>query len=250
MRIDPWIIRSLVVKNLKLKYKQSILGFLWSLITPLVFLVIFNFVFSLAFMNIENYSLYVIIGLIFWQFFSNATNQTIQSFITHGGIIKTINIPIHYFPLSCLISELVSLAISIIPFTVLMFFFGLKLSWHFVLLIPATFIFALASYGLGIFLGLLNVYLRDVSILWNTINPALFYLSPIAYDESIIPPQYLVYIKANPLYHFFNVFRDILYHNTNPDLSSWITISVIAILLYSLGILSINKLEKGVISNI
>ena len=250
MTSDFRIIRSLVARDLKLKYKQSILGFLWSLITPLVFLAIFNFVFSMAFMNIENYSLYVIIGLVFWQFFSNATNQTIQSFISHGGIIKTINIPIYNFPLSSIISELVALAISIIPFTILMFFFGLKLSWHFVLLIPATFLFAMAAYGLGVFLGLLNVYLRDVSILWNTINPALFYLSPIAYDDSIIPEHYMVYIKANPLYHYFGVFRDILYSNTVPELSSWIAISLISVVLYLMGKLALIKLEKGLISNI
>ena len=250
MTSDLRIIRSLVVRDLKLKYKQSILGFLWSLITPLVFLAIFNFVFSLAFMNIENYSLYVIIGLVFWQFFSNASNQTIQSFIAHGGIIKTISVPIYLFPLSATISELVALAISIIPFTILMFFFGLKLSWHFILLIPATFLFAMASYGLGVFLGLLNVYLRDVSILWNTINPALFYLSPIAYDDSIIPEQYLIYIQANPLYHYFGLFRDILYSNSVPSMERWLVVGAISVVLYAMGMWAIHKLEKGVISNI
>jgi len=220
------------------------------MITPLVFLAIFNFVFSMAFMTIENYSLFVITGLIFWQFFSNATNQTIQCFIANGGIIKTINIPIHHFPTSAIVTEIVSLLISFIPFTGLMFFFGLELSWHFVLLIPAVFLFAIASYGLGVFLGILNVFLRDISILWTTINPALFYLSPIAFNDSIVPANYLPIIKANPLYHFFKVFRDILYDNTAPDLHSWLVISAIAVVLFAMGQLAIYKLEKGLISNI
>ena len=132
-----------------------------------------------------------------------------------------------------------------------MFFFGLELTWHFVLLIPAVFLFALASYGLGVFLGVLNVFLRDIShILWNTINPALFYLSPIAFNDSIIPANYLPIIKMNPLYHYFKVFRDILYENRIPDLDSWLLISAISIGLFILGQLATHKMEKGIISNI
>lgn len=250
MRSHWSIIRNLVAKNLKLKYKQSVLGFLWSMITPLVFLIIFNFVFSQAFLTIENYSLYVLTGLIFWQFFSNATNTTIQSFITSSSIIKTINIPIHLFPLSSIGTEIVALLISLLPFWGLMYFFGLQFSWHFILLIPSIYLFALMCYGLSVFLGVLNVYLRDVSILWNTVNPALFYLTPIAYDDSIIPEKYLIVLKMNPLYHFFKVFRDILYENSVPSLKSWIIISVIAFGAWGLGKLTLWKLEKGIISNI
>lgn len=250
MKTDPWIIRSLVAKDFKLKYKQSVLGVLWSMITPLVFLLIFNFVFSKAFMSIENYSLFVLTGLIFWQFFSNATNQTIQSFIRSGNIIKTINIPIHHFPLAAVATEVVGLLISLVPFSVLMFFFGLKLSWHFVLLIPLVYLFAVFAYGLGLFLGVLNIFLRDVSILWNTINPALFYLSPIAYTDSIVPEKYLIVIKMNPLYHFFKAFRDILYSNTAPEATTWFIITGLALTTYAMGRYVLVKLEKGIISNL
>ena len=244
------IAKNLVAKNLKLKYKQSILGFLWSLITPLVFLAIFNFVFSGAFPTIENYSLYVITGLVFWQFFSNATNTTIQSFIANSSIIKTINVPLFLYPLSATLTEVVALLISFIPFWGLMFFFGMKFSWHFILLIPAIFFFALMAYGISVFLGVLNVYLRDVSILWNTINPALFYLTPIAYNDAIIPKEYLFYLKLNPLYHYFRVFRNILYENVNPDIKSWAIIAFLGVFCWALGKITLKKLEKGIISNI
>lgn len=243
-------ISHLIKKNLKLKYKQSILGFLWSLITPLVYLVIFNFVFSQAFMGIENYSLYVLIGLVFWQFFSNATNQTIQSFVANGGIIKTLNVPINVFPIASVGTEVVSLLLTFIPFLALMIFFGLIFSWHFVLLVPAIVLFGLASYGLGTLLGVLNVYLRDVSILWSTINPALFYLTPIAYDDSIVPESYLPYIKANPLYHYFDLFRDILYRNQAPAIDDWLVTTGITLATLLLGLCVLKVLEKGIVSNI
>ncbi|MCH2216306.1 MAG: ABC transporter permease [Flavobacteriales bacterium] len=244
------VARNIVIKELKLKYKQSLLGFLWSMITPLVFLAIFNFVFSTAFMDIENYSLYVLTGLIFWQFFANATNQTIQSFIRNSNIIKTINIPIFLYPVSSILTEIVGLVISLVPFWVLMYFFGLEFSWHFVLLIPSIALFSMFSYGLSVFLGVLNVYLRDVSILWNTLNPALFYLTPIAYDDSIIPANYLIYLKLNPLYHFFRIFRDILYDNQVPDVRSCVIIISITIIVWGLGKFTFSRLEKGIISNI
>ena len=244
------IVKSIVIKQLKLKYKQSMLGFLWSLITPLAFLMIFNFVFSTAFKTIDNYSLYVLTGLIFWQFFSNATNQTIQCFLQNASIIKTINIPIELFPISAITTELIGLVISFIPFTFVMIFFGFHLSWHVLLVIPTVFLFSVTAYGLGVLLGVLNVYLRDISILWTTLNPALFYLTPIAYDTTIIPSKYLYLLQFNPLYHFFDVFRSILYRNELPSVRSMVIISVIALVSYLISKLTFLKLEKGIISNI
>lgn len=244
------IVRNLAVKNLKLKYKQSFLGVLWSLLTPLAFLTIFHFVFSKVFVTIENYSLYALTGLIFWQFFSNACNQSIQSFIQNASIIKTINVPIGLFPLSAVVTEIAALGFSFIPFTILMYFFGLNFSWHFVLLFPAIILFAGMAYGIGVFLGVLNVYLRDVGILWNTLNPALFYLTPIAYDPSILPEKFLFFIKLNPLYHFMVVFRDILYKNSVSTFENWLTIIAISAFFFGLSRLTILKLEKGIISNI
>jgi ABC-type polysaccharide/polyol phosphate export permease len=250
MKQNISIVRNLVIKQLKLKYKQSALGFLWSLLTPLAFLLIINFVFSQAFLTIKNYPLYVLTGLIFWQFFSNATNQSIQSFIHNASIIKTINVKIELFPIAAVCAEVVALLFSFIPFLTLMYFFGLSFSWHFLLLIPALIIFSTFAYSLGIILGILNVFLRDVSILWNTLNPALFYLSPIAYNISIIPKNYLFFLKLNPLFHFFDVFRAILYQNSFPSTESWLIILSLTIGLYFISKLVVYKLEKGIISTI
>lgn len=243
------LIYHLTVKNLKLKYKQTVLGFLWSLLTPLFFLMIFNFVFGHAFQTIERYPLYVLTGLIFWQFFSNASNQAIQSFLQNSGIIKTINIPLRTFPMAAVVTEFISLLLSLIPFTILMLFFGLKISWHSLLIFPILALFVWTIYNFGSILGLLNVYMRDVGILWNTISPALFYLTPIAYDPSIIPEKYQVFIQLNPLYHFFDSFHAILYNNQLPQLKSVLIMSAIGLVTWILKLLIQPRLEKGVISN-
>ncbi len=243
------ILRNLVVRNLKLKYKNSFLGYLWSLITPLVFLIIFNFVFGMAFDFIENYSLYVLTGLVFWIFFTNSTNEIIASLFRNASIIKSISIPIEIFPLSSLITEFVNLLLTFVAFIILMLFFGFHFSWETILIIPVIVIFSLFILGFSTMLSVLNIYFRDVSILWNTINPALFYLTPIAFTLEIIPVKYHWILKMNPLYHFFKGARDILYSNKVPSLSCWIYMIILASVSMLLGYMTLRKLRRGLISN-
>ena len=243
------ILRNLVIRNLKLEYKNSFLGYLWSLITPLVFLIIFNFVFGLAFDFIENYSLYVLTGLVFWLFFTNSTNEIIGSLFRNSSIIKSISIPLEIYPLSSLITEFVNLILTFVAFIVLMLFFGFQFSWETILIIPVILIFSLFILGFSTMLSVLNIYFRDVSILWNTINPALFYLTPIAYTLEIVPEKFHWILKLNPLYFFFEGGRDILYSNSVPSLNCWIYMIILASTSMLLGYLTLKKLRRGLISN-
>lgn len=243
------VLRNLVVRNLKLKYKNSFLGYLWSLITPLVFLIIFNFVFGMAFDFIPNYSLYVLTGLVFWIYFANASNEIIASLLRNSSIIKSIHIPLEIFPLSSLITEFINLLLTFIAFIVLMLFFGFQFSWETILILPVMVIFSLFILGFSTMLSVLNIYFRDVSILWNTINPALFYLTPIAFTLDIIPVKYHWILKMNPLYHFFKGGRDILYNNSVPGLNCWIYMIILTTISIFFGYITLKKLQKGLISN-
>lgn len=241
---------NLAKRNIKLKYKNSILGFLWSFLTPLVYLTIFYFVFSTAFASVENYALYVLTGLVYWQFFSNTTNEIIMSFISNSGIIKTINVPVIAFPFSALISELGSLFLTFLPFLTLMYYLGYNPGLAFFAIIPVTILLAFFSLGLALFLGTLNVYLRDISILWNTLNPALFYLTPIAYTVDLIPEKFHWILKLNPLWYYFEGVRASLYSNTWPVLETWIYMILISAFTFLLGWFTFKKLQPGIISNV
>jgi len=243
------ILRNLVIRNLKLKYKNSFLGYLWSLITPLVYLVIFNFVFGMAFDFIENYSLYVLTGLVFWIFFANSSNEIIASLLRNSSIIKAIHIPLEIYPLSSLITEFINLLLTFVAFIVLMLFFGFQFSWETILILPVIVIFSLFILGFSTMLSVLNIYFRDVSILWNTINPALFYMTPIAFTLDIIPVQYHWILKMNPLYFFFKAGRDILYNNSVPGLNTWLYMLILTSTSLFLGYITLKKLQKGLISN-
>lgn len=241
-----WI---LSLKNLKLRYKNSILGFMWSIITPLLYLAIFTFIFSNAFPDIDNYPLYALTGLIFWNFFSSASSTTIVSVIESRGILKSIKVDTIALPMAEVLTSLINLLFSFIPFGILMFLFDANLGFETLLIIPALLLFALFTLGIGIFICAFNVYFRDVGFLYTSLIPALFYFTPIAYTTSLIPQKFLFLIQINPIYHFMIVFREILYYNNFPSTMQWLVITTLSITFFFIGYRTFKWLEKGFISN-
>lgn len=245
-----YILLFLIYKNLQLKYKHSVLGFFWSLLHPFLYLLIFLAIFSAAFPAIENYPLYVLSGLIFWIYFSNATSQLSIVFIKNAHLIKSFNISKTMYPITELGSELVSFLLGLIPFMILMYFLGLKMSLNIFYIIPVILLFSIFTFSVGLILGSLNVFLRDIGILWNTINPALFYLSPIAYSFKIVPEQFKFIVKYNPLYHFLELVRNVLYSGQAPDphyVGRCLLITSVASLL---AFFIYRKTRNGFISNL
>lgn len=244
------LVVTIALKNIKVKYKNSVLGFVWSMLHPLAYLIIFVFVFSNAFGGIDRYPLYALVGLVFWTYFNNSMNQLINSIINNGSIIKTIALPNILFPLSATFAEFVTMLLSLVPFFGLMVFFGLKISWTTLLLIPAIGVYALFTFGIGTFLGTFNVFFRDVGILWNTLAPALFYFTPIAYSPDKIPEKYLFFVKLNPLYHYMTLMRDILFYNQVPSLTTVSITCLLAVVISVLGVFVFNRYKRGFVSNL
>ncbi|MBK7182835.1 MAG: ABC transporter permease [Bacteroidetes bacterium] len=110
--------------------------------------------------------------------------------------------------------------------------------------------FTVFCFSVGLILGSLNVYFRDVGILWNTLNPALFYLSPIAYSIDIIPVEYQFYFKLNPIYHFLIVIRNVLYDGTFPSFNSLMYCIVITLTALLFALFIYKKTRNGFISNL
>lgn len=245
-----YLIFFLVYKNLQLKYKHSLLGFVWSFLHPLFYLLIFNFVFSKAFSQIEHYSLFVISGLIFWIYFSGSCNQLSQTFIRNSHLIKSLNVKKLLYPVSEQGTELVSFLAGFVLFVGLMIYLGLSINASILFIIPIIALFSVFTFSVGLILGALNVFFRDIGILWNTLNPALFYLSPIAYSLDIIPQQYVFYFKLNPLYHFFYIIRNVLYEGTAPSYIHCVYCLVITGITFAIAMLVYRNTRNGFISNL
>jgi len=233
-------------KNLKIRYKNSIFGFLWTLINPLFLLLIFIFVFKHVVSNIDNYPLYVTSGLILWTFFVSSSNQIINKILESKSILKSINVPPIIFPLSALMSNLVNLLLSLIPFTAVMVFNGFRPDWNTLFFIPAIILFTIFTFGISMTLCCLNVYFRDVEMFWGTITPALFYATPVVYR---VPPEMEKAMLFNPFAHYMNLFHTILYDGNIPDSKSWLVCTGIAFFFILFSLFVYRKLKNGFISN-
>lgn len=236
-------------KNIKVKYKNSFFGFFWSLLNPLIFLLIFSYIFGQAFQHIENYKLFALSGLVVWSLFPVASSQVISSLVENAGILKSLNVPSVLFPASALVSSVINFAITLVPFSILMFFFGWRPGIEAFLMIPVIVLFAAFIGGLSLLLCSLNIYYRDVGLLWNTFLPAVFYFTPIAYPVNLIPENIRWVMKLNPVYHFIHPFREIVYNGTLPVWKAWGYMFTLALVSIAAGLYIYRKLQKGFISN-
>lgn len=182
------LLRELVVTDFKLRYQGSVLGYTWSLLKPLFLFAIMYVVFGMLIRlgSIEHYSVYLLLGIVLWTFFSEATNQGMQSIVSRGDLLRKINFPKYIIVLSTTISALINLFLNLIIVGVLMVINGVEvgpLAPLAVVYIVEIYLFAL---GLAFFLSALNVKYRDTSHIWEIIMQAAFYATPIIYPLSVV----------------------------------------------------------------
>ena len=181
------LLRELVVTDFKLRYQGSVLGYAWSLLKPLFLFAIMYVVFGVLIRlgTIEHYAVYLLLGIVLWTFFSEATNQGLGSIIGRGDLLRKISFPKYIIVLSTTISALINLTLNLVIVGALMVFNGVDL--HFSALLFPLYIIELyiLALGLAFFLSALNVKYRDTSHIWEIIMQAAFYATPIIYPLSI-----------------------------------------------------------------
>lgn len=237
-------------RNVILRYKHSVVGFLWGFIKPLIYLLIFIVIFSSQFSSVNNYVLYATSGILFWFFFSNIVSQGVQSIIQSSGIIKSVNVSPILFPLAEVLTELFNLLLALLVYFVVMHWFGIQYTFQLLWILPILFIFSIFSFSIALILAALNVYFRDIGILWNTIQPAIFYLTPIAYTEELIPPRFSYVIKLNPIYYYIKLFRYPLYESKAPDFHIFGICSIISLVTLMISLFIFNRLKNQFITAI
>lgn len=219
------------------------------MLNPLLFLLILMLVFS-KINHIENLGLYALSGLVFWNFISASILQVLTSFIDNASILKSINLHPFSFPLSAIVAALINLALTLVPFFILMFFLGYQLNFSLLAVIPLLLITAIFILGIGMALGTLNVFFRDIQLLWTTIIPAFFYFTPIAYTPDLLPESTRYLLKLNPFYYFIESYHDIFYRSVVPNSFNLMVCTLLALFTFLLGYTLFKKYRKGFISNI
>lgn len=237
------LLKQLVVRDVKLKYRRSYLGYLWSILNPLMLMMVQVIVFSNLFrFDTPNYPLYLISGQIIFNFMVEATNMSVWSITGNASLLKKTYVPKYIFTVSKVGSSLVNLIFSLGALLLVMIItdaeFTLKLLF-FPVIILQVLVFSL---GLGLFLAAATVFFRDIQYLWGVFVSMWMYLTPLFYPINIIPEEYQnLYKSANPMYWYIEQFRDIVLYAKFPQFDSIIMGTGLAFLVLILGAGYFNK---------
>lgn len=238
------LIIELTKKEIKIKYKNSYLGYLWSLANPLLMAVIFYFVFQvITKMQMENYALFLVTGLFIWTWLANTIQMSAMLFVGNAPLIKKVLFPRSFLAIALVISEGFNFFFSIPVIVGFMIYYNLFPSLIWLIGIPLMFLItAIFIYGMSLLIGSLNLFFRDMERIINLFMTVLFYGTPVLYPVSMIPEGVKNMLYWNPFSSFVISWRDIMLDNTlNVE---FISLSVVyAIIAYILGTLVYNKLK-------
>lgn len=239
------LIYELVVRDLKVKYRRSFLGYLWSLLNPLLMMLVMTLVFSTIFKsNIENFPVYLICGQTLFTFFNESTNMAMSSIVDNGSLIKKVYIPKYIFPASRVFSSLVSLFFSFAAIIIVMVFTRAEFTWTCILFfIPVFFLFFFCL-GMSLILSSLCVFFRDIKHLYGVVTLAWTYMTPIFYPLDALPVSVQSIIKLNPMYHYINFFRNLVLYNNIPGPNTWFACIASSVLVMIVGIIVFRRSQK------
>jgi ABC-2 type transport system permease protein len=215
------LIWALTEKELKVRYKRSVLGFLWALLNPALMMVVLTLVFSTIMkFPIPHYSIFLLSVLLPWTFFSQSLSYAVDSIVGNGELIKKVAVPKIVFPLAAIVSNIVNLLLSMIPLAILVLLMGHPFykTWLY-LPVPMVALIIFTA-GMTFFFATANVYYRDVAHIVQIVLSAWFYFTPIIYSLDFIPVHYRWIFKLNPIIYVINGFRLAVYYGTLPKLSS------------------------------
>lgn len=244
MKHSLFVLKSLVSKDFKLKYRRSILGVLWSVLNPLLMMIVLSAVFSFMFrFQIENYPLYLILGQVLFSLMTDATTSAMTSIIDASPLLKKVRVEKMVFPLEKVVFGLVNFAISLIAVLAVMVFFQVIPTWR-VLLIPVMLIFvSLFCVGLGLLLSSLAVFFRDVIHLWGVVTTAWMYATPIFYPLELLPDTLQNLMVWNPMCQYITYFRDIMMNGVTPSLETHLICFGMAAITFLVGLIAFRKTE-------
>lgn len=234
------LVGALVSRDLKVRYRRSAIGFLWTMLQPLLTMLVLRTVFSSLFQAKsaevpQNYEIYVLAGILFWNFFSQSIVASMNSLRGNAQLLQKLPVPKAVFPLATVLSGLVNLLFALLPLFVLLVVTGHPLKPALLFLPVAIFIAALFTLGAGLLLSPLAVFFSDVVELIGVLLMLLFYLTPVIYPKDIVPEHLRWVVRFNPIRSILEVFRDPIYQGEIPPLSHLTVSVVIALLLLALG---------------
>lgn len=212
-----FLIQQLVARDFKTKYKRSVLGYLWSFLNPLLTMLVQYIVFSTIFKNgIDNYPVYLLSGIILFNFFSDAVGQGLGAIVYNASLITKVYVPKYIYPVTKVASTSINLFISIIPLLLVTLMTGVRITPA-ILLLPFVLVcLLLFCVGMVLMLSAAMVFFRDTQYLWGIVSMVWMYATPLFYPENIIPAHFRFIQTLNPMYHMIKFARTIFIEGVSP----------------------------------
>jgi ABC-2 type transport system permease protein len=230
------LLRQFVARSIKTRYKRSVLGVLWTLLNPLLTMIVLTVVFSQVFrFAVDNYAVYVLCGLVIWNFYSSATSGAMSDMLWSGSLLGRIYVPKSVFAVSAVGTGLVNLLLSLIPVFLIALILGVKITPAVLVMPFAILILAGFALGMGLLLSAAAVFFADMEPVYNVLLTIWMYATPIIYPLEALPEQIRWVMLFNPLYYMVTIFREPLYLGTVPQLSYWLISAGFAILVLVVG---------------
>lgn len=246
-----YLMKQLVSRDFKTKYKRSTLGVLWSFLNPLLTMLVQYIVFSTLFKSdIQNFALYLLTGIVCFNFFSEATSMSLMSIISNASLITKVYVPKYIYPLTRVMSSTINFLFALIPLLVVMIFTGEPFRPAILLLPFGILCLFCIALGIGMLLSSAMVFFRDTQFLWGVVSMLWMYATPIFYPESIIPAKFMLIYKMNPLYHVIRFIRIILIDGISPEPKAYLLMILISIIPLAIGVFVFKKTQDKFVLNL
>lgn len=239
------LVLCLVEKELKLRYKRSVLGMAWTMLNPFLMMVILTVVFSnIMRVRLPHFPVFILSALLPWNFVSQAVSGASQSILHNESLIKKVYVPRAIFPLSMVLSHLVNFLLALVPLFAIMLLLGVPIRPSALALVPATVALGLFVLGLSLALSALTVFFRDLTHLVEVGLTAWFYLTPIVYPPDLVPERLAGLFRLNPMLHLIAPFRAALYEGAFPPARDVLLALLVALLVFAVGLAIFRSRER------
>lgn len=241
------IIFQLVKGEFKLRYKSSLLGYFWTLFKPLMLFGVIYLVFSVFLQSpMQNYAVYLLLGIVLWTFFTEATMTGMNSLISKRDLITKIFFPRENLVYAANLSSLITLLLNLIIFAIFYLGSGLMPGWASLLFIPYLLLLFIFTTGISLILASLYARFHDLSHIWEVILQILFWITPIVYDLSFVPEKYRDWLYLNPMTQFISFSRRIFLIDQVPSLKQHLVLLTVSLGTFAIGYFFFKKQEYKV----
>lgn len=245
------LLEELVGRDIKVKYRRSVLGVLWTLLNPLLMMIVLSIVFSNLFkFDVEYFPVYLLSGQLMFNFYNESTSNAMSAILNNGSLIKKVYVPKYLFVVSRLLSSVINLAASFSALILVILAMRLPLTWKVVLSVIPLGLLAVFSLGVSLFLAAVTVKFRDVMHLYSVFTTALLYLTPVIYPMSILPEKVKILVMLNPITNYVMMFRETMMYGHFPSVSSIVLATIEAGVMLIIGLRVFYKMQDDFILSI